>query len=956
MELPPGKREELLSAECRGDEDLRQQLERMLEDGGLDEAKVARSISLLASSFGAAGQLAPGSSVGPYRIEGELGSGGMGVVYLARREDDFFRQVAIKVLRAAVGALEHQLFLRERRILAQLEHPNIARLLDGGTLPGGRPYLVMEYVPGLPLLEFCAARNASIRERLTLFLQVCEAVSAAHRSLVVHRDLKPGNVLVTPEGVPKLLDFGIAKLLPGDLGGAEPTLLPSGWLTPQYASPEQLTGAPVTTATDVYALGLILHELVSGCRAYDLTGLSLAQVLDRVTMEQVTAAPLVRKHGADLERIVLHALAKDPRDRYGSAEQLAEDLRRFLDGRPIRARQGSWVYFAWKLAVRNWAVAAAVAAVVLSLVGMLLQARQSASREAQLRAAAEQERAIAIQAREQMAQSAAEARRQREQAVQQGQAAEREHADAERRFVQVRQLANRFLFDFHDAIQTLPGSTPARQLVVKTALEYLNQLAADRPSDPALVAELATAYERIGDIQGNSYFPHLGDHQGARLSYQRALALRLPLGTADPVRLRDLALSHIKLGDIADQEGQQPEAARQYGLAVALYEASPRNHRMHFDAGSKAYLRRSDLFDKMNRSGPALEDLNHALALIEKLRALRPREPRYLGDLAIVWNKLGNRRFAAGQVDGALEARREGVRFSGLALAAEPRNQLFQRAQMLNQLGLGDLLSNPIAGPHRNLDAAFGHISAGLQLARMILERDPRNIQARTDASFAWSSLAQWHEDREEWPKAVDAHRNAVDLVEELVRRDPLSVEYRRLSALRRKRFGAALAEVPQLEASLAELRSTLAVFEQLAREEPANRDHATSILELYRDIGEVTRLSGDPIGALPHNHHAEQLLRQLIEDDPKNRVWPQHLSPILQQIAKCHQDAALKQSGSAAAGHWRSAMEWWEKARLAGGPFSQRPAVQQGLDRARTELQKTRPQDGVPGPHPFLP
>lgn len=949
-ELPAAERGSFLDRECRDDESLRQEIARMLEDNAWGEEDVSRSIGLLASAFSRDGQLAADTMVGPYRIERELGRGGMGVVYLARREGEFSRQVAIKVLRAAVGAMEHRLFLRERRILAQVEHPNIARLLDGGTLADGRPYLVMEYVAGLPLLEWCGSRRTGIRDKLTIFLKVCEAVSAAHRSLVVHRDLKPHNVLVTADGTPKLLDFGIAKLLPQGLEEGEQTLLASGWVTPQYASPEQLNSGPVTTATDVYALGLILHELVSGSRAYDLAGLSLAQILDRVTASPVEASPLIRRHGADLEKIVLHALEKDPADRYGSAEQLAEDLRRYLDKRPIQARKGSWLYRTRKLLVRNWVASSAVAAVLISLVTMLAQARQAADREATLRALAESERAAALEAQRKTRQAAddalqqrAQAQRAAQEALAHQQATEREHSQAERRFAQVRQLSNRFLFDFHDAIQPLPGATPARQLVVKTALDYLNQLAADKPADPQLAAELATAYERIGDIQGNSYFPHLGDRTGAKKSYQRALALREPLGIGDPVRLRDLVLSHLKLGDIADQEGNTAEAARRYETAVALYEGSPRNHRMHDDAGSKAYLRRSDLFDKTNQTARSLADLSRALERIESLRARSPRESRYLGDLAIVWNKLGNRRFAAGQVDGALEARRRGLEFSRDALAAQPDNQIFQRALMLNELGFGELLSNPIVGTKRDLDAAHRHISNGLRLGQVIFERDPQNIQARSDASFAWYSLGQWHEDREQWPQAVDAHRKAVDLVADLVRRDPSSIEYRRLSAQRRKRLGAALAEIPQLDASLRELSETLTVMQQLTVEEPANRDNFTSVIELERDIGEVLRLSGKPLDGLPHNHRAVELMLRFIREDPGNRVWPQHLSPIYQQIANCHADAGRHsgQGASDAGKHWRLASEWWEKARTAGGPYSTRPAIQKGLDEARAELAK---------------
>jgi len=323
-----------------------------------------------------------GALVGPYRIDREIGRGGMGRVYRAERADGQFEQtVAIKVLKRGVDTDEVlRRFLRERQILAKLEHPNIARLLDGGATEDGRPFLAMEFVEGVSITEWCRERNVSLTERLDLFVSICAAVQYAHRHLVVHRDLKPGNVLVTKEGNPKLLDFGIARLLGDETGSEEAqgnklTRLDSLPLTPAYAAPEQLRGEDATTATDVYGLGMILYELLVGRRPYEVKGRSLEE-LRRQALERDPTSPsrassvgrLRRALQGDLDAIVLTALATDPTRRYGSVEAYMEDLRRYRTHLPVRARRPSRIYRIRKLARRHAAAFAAGATLLALLV------------------------------------------------------------------------------------------------------------------------------------------------------------------------------------------------------------------------------------------------------------------------------------------------------------------------------------------------------------------------------------------------------------------------------------------------------------------------------------------------------------------------------------------------------------------------------------------------------------
>jgi serine/threonine protein kinase/Flp pilus assembly protein TadD len=397
-ELPAEEREPFLDRECATDPGLRRQVLSLLAAAG-ESALLAEPLGERIDELTSPGAT-PGDRVGPYRILSELGRGGMGVVYLAERADGAFdQQVALKIVRGVVtspSAVER--FLAERRILAQLEHPNIARILDGGTTREGAPYFAMERVEGEPIDRYCNRRRLTVRERLELFLTVCDAVQHAHRNLVVHRDLKPSNLLVTADGTPKLLDFGIAKLLDPDDGAAGLTRRGELPMTPEYASPEQVRGDPVSVSSDVYALGLLLYELLTGHRAQRVRTSERREV-ERAVCEELPTRPstvvgrirgvkpseagaspedvaaarrttpsgLRRRLRGDLDTVVLTALHKETDRRYPSVEALAADLRRHLDGQPVEARGDRFGYRAWKFVARHRLGVAAAALLLLGL-------------------------------------------------------------------------------------------------------------------------------------------------------------------------------------------------------------------------------------------------------------------------------------------------------------------------------------------------------------------------------------------------------------------------------------------------------------------------------------------------------------------------------------------------------------------------------------------------------------
>jgi eukaryotic-like serine/threonine-protein kinase len=492
----------ILDQRCDGDTKLRGDVERMLR-AHREEGEANREARAAAA----------GRRFGHWQTVRLLARGGMGEVWLARRADgQHEQQAALKILSPYLAAADsvHR-FRRERELLARLEHPNIARLLDGGMSAQGEPYLVMEYVEGVRLDRYCADRNLPVRERLQLFLKICAAVNAAHQYFVVHRDLKPGNILVTAAGEPKLLDFGIAKLIDVETG-LEQTATANIFLTPMYASPEVLRGKPATVASDIYSLGVVFYELLAGCRPFDASKLSPAELMTAIT-ERDAPPPAADD---DLNAIALKALAKNPEERYSSAAQLAEDIRRHLNGQPVEAVRATWGYVARKFMRRNRLAVSAAAVLLVSLGagigGTLWQAH----------------------------------------------IARQERGNAEQRFNDVRQLANYLLFDLYDSVGKVPGTMPVQAEMAGRTLEYLDRLSAIRSSDPALRLELARGYLRLGTILGAKL--GLGDNLG-----NNAKALELEhkaLGIIEPLareRPNDL---EIRRTHAAIQE--------QYGAALQL--------------------------------------------------------------------------------------------------------------------------------------------------------------------------------------------------------------------------------------------------------------------------------------------------------------------------------------------------------------------------------------------------
>lgn len=722
LERAAGERAALLDEACAGDPALRAEAESLLtaHDGRDDFLDTRpRPLAPVEACEGddhglAGGRDRSGERIGPYRVIRTLGHGGMGSVVLAVRADDAFcKQVAIKIAgRGVEAAFFVDRFRQERQILASFEHPHIARLLDGGTTDDGSPYLVMEYVDGEPIDDHCRRRDLGLAERLRLFIAVCSAVHYAHQNLVVHRDLKPSNILVTSAGTPKLLDFGIAKILAPEryAGAIEATDAPGRLMTPEYASPEQIHGESITTACDVYALGVLLYLLLSDRHPHHGEGRPLVSVLQAICDEDPAPPSVVvrraggsrraaRQLAGDLDTIALMALRKEPARRYGSALQLAEDIERHLAGRPVRARRDTLGYRVAKLVRREPILVAAAALLVLVLVaGAATTAWQA-------------------------------------------HAARLERERAERHFRDVQRLAHDVMFDLHDAIRPLSGATPVRRMLVEKALTYLDSLARDHAGDPDLLRELAAGYQRIGDVQGNPRLRNLGDLREALASYRKAVAIYdelLARAPGDAAARRGLAFTHRRLASALAFAEDRPGAQQHRIIEARLFETLAAEGHNPRDVVA-SHMARAEVLTNLGQLGAALELRRRAVAGQEAVVRASPGDVVARRDLAMRQTELGGALNKQGDATGALAQHRLALAIRR-TLVLETADDDDRRGLAVSHSAIG--LTYLAAG---DPSAALASFNEALALRRALDDANPGDERARRDLAVAYENLGRAH-------------------------------------------------------------------------------------------------------------------------------------------------------------------------------------------------------------------
>ncbi len=801
LEYPEEERFGFVLRACAGDTALRREVEAMLSASVEKFDACAENISAARESSGVS---LVGQRLGAYQLTREIGRGGMGTVYLARRADEEFeKEVAIKLLKRGTDTDEVlRRFRAERQILARLEHPNIARLLDAGHTDDGLPYFVMECVVGNRITDFCSANDLDIAERLRLFLKICAAVQFAHQNLVVHRDIKPANILVTADGEPKLLDFGIAKLLETD-GPADVTAVDRQRFTPDYASPEQVRGEPITTVSDVYALGALLYELLAGGSPHRFsTERPSPTELLRVIAEREPARPSAiadasqqaRLRG-DLDNILLQALRKEPERRYGGVSAFADDIRRYLDNFPVRARKDTIGYRASKFVRRNRAGVSAASLAILALIA-----------------------GIAV-------------------ALWQARVARDERAKAEQRFNQVRQLARSVLFDYHDSIAALPGSTTVRHQLVRDALQYLDNLAKEAGGDRSLLRELADAYEKVAAVQGGVVAStggtvlsasNLGDTAGGLASMTKALALREKLyafDKSDRVDQKALALGYAKMANFYVLSGPPEKAVEFNRKAIALIEplllADPASEELRYLAADCHMVLAKALGSpggpNLGDAKGALEQMRKVIALDEQLVADHPKNLGYQQALASAHNVLGLIYSSAGDTKAQLEEYQKALALDKALVAAMPDNSFYRRelAVQLGNTGSTMVQLKDKAG-------ALEYFREALAIYEALVAADPKDVSTRRQCAVAYRNVGATLGalDRAEAARHLE---KAAQILAELVAADPKNGDFRRQWAftyLKRSQFES---EIDDLEAAIASALEGIKIDEALVAASPGN-------------------------------------------------------------------------------------------------------------------------------------
>lgn len=794
LELDPSSRSQFLDDACV-DFAMRREVESLIASYERAGTKLSGSGPAINLDLGdeAHFRLLPGKRIGVYEIREEIAVGGMGAVYRAVRADGQYRQqVALKIVRPELGAeLTASRFKNERQILASLDHPNIAKILDGATTADGIPYFVMELIEGLPITSYCDEHKLSIDARLHLFRTVCSAVHYAHQRLVIHRDIKPSNILVTAGGVPKLLDFGIAKIL-------DPTLLPEipavtemgMWvMTPEYASPEQFRGGTITTATDVYSLGLVLYELLTGHQAHRFTGLAPHEIaravlesepekpsvavrgteeVTREGREKITLTPdlvsglrsdtpekLRRCLGGELDNILLKAIRKEPSERYASADQFSEDVRRYLEGLPVLARKSTLGYRCRKYVLRHKVGVGAAALILLSLVtGLVLTIREA--RIAQANA-----------------------------------------ARAERRFNDVRMLAGSLIFEIHDSIRALPGATAARQLILQRAQQYLDNLAPEARTDAALLRELAAAYEKLAGVEGNVRDANLGNSAKALENERKGIELR-KLTVALQPQNRDFRLELAQADSMLAlflNNASEKKATLQEALAILepLAASSPDDPKVQYSL-AKAYELSAPTFMTVTQGvdwdrGRGFYE--KSMQIYERLAKTDPKNAGYQVEVSFAHKHLGSVLAMENKLQEALDHYRQALALDEAQLAAHSDDLNARYAITFTYSDTGYIL-----GERGDVDAALSYYRKALDIRAAMVAADPRDTRARNGLGNTYNYIGGLLQQKGNYAGALESFKKSLSLREALAHDDPANQEMRFAPAKTRSSIGQLYVEM----------------------------------------------------------------------------------------------------------------------------------------------------------------
>lgn len=861
------------------DAELRNEVESLLafEDASADSMNLSAA-DFSRDFFGNGPSPLIGQRIDAYKIVRELGYGGMGAVYLAERVDGKFEQkVALKLLKREMNtAALRRRFQQEREILASLDHPHIARLLDAGTTDDGVPFIAMEFVEGLPLDNYCDQQSLDLPARLDLFRRVCSAVSYAHRNLVVHRDIKPSNILVDDEGVPKLLDFGISKILSAELEQpSSATVTKLGVMTPGYASPEQLQGQSVSTATDIYSLGVVLYEMLTGHRPFESKEGDLKEIyravietepappstlvetgprklperdgplFDTVTrsLDSEDASPeqtatnnrrntiprMVRLSSqslrGDLDNIVLKALRKEPARRYTSVENLSEDIHRHQRGMPVSARPNTFSYRAGKFVNRNRTSVAVAVLLVLAVFGGLV--------------------ATLWQAR----------------------AAQAERAKAEKRFNEVRSLANSYLFEVYPEIENLEGSLKAREKILTNALQYLDSLSNEASGDLELQSELATAYEKVGDVQGALTNSSLGNIQAGLDSYYKAARLREAVHSANPEDTEakeKLANNYYVTARTLWNNSQTAEAEVEFERALKLRRelvaANP--DPAEYENRLAVLLIDYGAIPVFNsQTDKALVLFDEALGIVEKLRSKDPQNPDFKKTQTRLLRVMSKAKGSIGDYEGGIRGLTQAIEV-GRELAEQfPKDFRVQRSVWLTNSIICELYIDKADGAK-----AVETCVPTIEFPRNAFAKEPENGVVAFDLAISHFNSSRAYRLSSMYPETIAQAEKAIEVMSRLSSKTPDNLDYKRNLAVYETEIARAELKLGRLNEAISGLENVIEIMIPVAEADKATTTNRYDIGIAYRLSAEAYFRKGEKTKAVELMDKAIALVTELKE------------------------------------------------------------------------------------------